>query len=249
MKSASQAGRGSTRTHKQRASVAGQRFTLIELLVVIAIIAILAAMLLPALQSAKSRATRISCLNNMKQLHLGCVLYADDYDAWWPPTRAQYFWAFGPPNAKHGGMRHGLWTLYHSGTDSWSGYMGIDHYLTCPSRLVPDIESYNYYSWDWNWGDGPENPWLEQRIRAMNPLYSGVPKKAGHGDPEHALIQDRCSSDLGSLVRSYNHASEGGLGGNVVYVDGHGEWVAHDSFLTRFDVSAYAHWVHIDRFR
>ena len=59
-------------------SAAAKAFTLIELLVVIAIIAILAALLLPALSSAKKKATQAACFSNLKQLDLAWLMYAQE---------------------------------------------------------------------------------------------------------------------------------------------------------------------------
>jgi prepilin-type N-terminal cleavage/methylation domain-containing protein/prepilin-type processing-associated H-X9-DG protein len=64
----------------QRCRLSGLNgFTLIELLTVIAVIAILASLLLPVLASAKSKGYAISCLNNERQLMLGCLVYAGDF--------------------------------------------------------------------------------------------------------------------------------------------------------------------------
>jgi prepilin-type N-terminal cleavage/methylation domain-containing protein/prepilin-type processing-associated H-X9-DG protein len=57
-----------------------QAFTLIELLVVIAIIAILAAILFPVFAQAKAAAKKTACLSDTKQVGLGTIMYAGDYD-------------------------------------------------------------------------------------------------------------------------------------------------------------------------
>jgi len=66
-------------------------FTLIELLVVIAIIAILAAILFPVFAQAREKARAATCLSNMKQVGMGAVMYAQDYDEKFPG-----YWQWSP---------------------------------------------------------------------------------------------------------------------------------------------------------
>lgn len=72
--------KGSTKSTCTGKRVVAEGFTLIELLTVIAIIVLLAAILFPVFARARESARRVSCLSNMKQLGMGMLQYAQDYD-------------------------------------------------------------------------------------------------------------------------------------------------------------------------
>jgi len=61
-------------------------FTLIELLVVIAVISLLAAILFPVFAQVREKARQTTCASNEKQLALGVLMYAEDYDETLLPT-------------------------------------------------------------------------------------------------------------------------------------------------------------------
>jgi prepilin-type processing-associated H-X9-DG protein len=143
---------------------------LIELLVVIAIIAILAAMLLPALARAKQKAMQSTCLNNVKQISLGMLLYVGDYNdvyagaasanTYGPHLEDWIYWRVQPNMPTVNGV---LMTLDKSPLLKLLGTQGTTNIFRCPmdrddtyrisqqqSGDGPYFYSYEFTSWNVN---------------------------------------------------------------------------------------------------
>ena len=65
-----------------------EAFTLVELIVVIAIVALLSALSLSAVTGSRSKAQRIACVNNLKQVGLAFRTWAIAHDGFTPMTVA-----------------------------------------------------------------------------------------------------------------------------------------------------------------
>jgi len=149
-------------SRRRRAGPAATRagFTLIELLVVIAIIAILAALLLPALASAKARAQRIQCMNQMRQLGLGFPMFASDHNDMLPPAG----WAAGSDTAPAFQISWDSFINKYIGGNAADADLDVGAFLTgdgpkilaCPADQFPKV--------DWM---GGTDPILTQRSYAM----------------------------------------------------------------------------------
>ena len=205
-------------------------FTLIELLVVIAIIAILAAILFPVFAQARSKARKTSCLSNVKQLTLGLVLYADDYDG----TR---------PNVSIKDNIAGGFSQERADANGWY-WWGFDVFWLRKKALDPYVKNESMFYCTENQGGityANAKKWESTDYGAYAQYGSYcwdlegnlLDSEAASGVPtaQQAIVWDAARSDWGGLGSAWgkmrtNHAGSGGWpqGANIGYADGHAKW-------------------------
>ncbi len=187
-------------------------FTLIELLVVIAIIAILAAILFPVFARAREKARQTSCLSNMKQLELGLIMYAGDYDQTniWDRIGTTMPAAAGGPYANNCG------TFYWWG-DIIQPYVKNQQILICPSdSLNMQCGGFPLRSYQPNTEMvGIKESNVADPAGTIHLMESNYNSRADFGDP-------------GSYAMPGNPASRHNDGWNVAFADGHGKWLKSD---------------------
>ncbi len=190
-------------------------FTLIELLVVIAIIAILAAILFPVFARAREKARQASCSSNHKQVALGWLMYAQDYD-----ERAPYMNTADPTYGR-------VWIQtklepYIKNKQLWEcpSYDNVVNPGTCELRTRGGIGG----NWSWTPVEGPGGDvgWISGKklARLERPaefiiFMDGICMGAtvyNNGDFE--------AWKQGAWPAGWRHNG----GANVAYADGHVKW-------------------------
>ena len=184
-------------------------FTLIELLVTVTIIIILASALLPSLSRGRELARRVVCMNNLRQIGMGMVMYSEYYDAFFP-YRGTY--DREQLSDASGVFGEALGLLYDN-------YIGNPRSFYCPSepeytygeKFVPGSRSdgnYDNLAWDQEGGQ-----WLRNKSNYRGEKAVGADLYITYG---------RDMMDIFYPGR-YGKVHRGG-GHNVLYIGGHVRW-------------------------
>jgi len=202
-------------------------FTLIELLVVIAIIAILAAMLLPALSQAREKARSAACINNLKQQGIAFMMYAQDYDGFFPCYGVNENIPWYRKLVPYTGSPYPNDSWNQRGRPERGASYTTGHIFWCPSENCQDSSKLEY------WSSYGYNVYITRYTIPLN-MYNTYPKLVNIIDPSNAVIVGDGDftmlyapslPDAAAAHIKFRHSG----GANFLFCDGHARWYAPDS--------------------